>query len=270
MTNKLLVGCLVTGMVFGCAGGKWTTTSTVNGKTTVTSSDPEEQKRIDAQAAHAEAYRKAIDGAERRKPSDPIHVVVFETVVADKLQQAGGDRIHGMLMKELQSIKDPVIVWVDPKLPKRKSHRLQDAIEEARSRGVHADIWVMPVAYVEDMVGINRATGKLASAAGLTFKAEMVSAYGNASAQPAAKGHILKNVQVIKDTARNIHRSAVHDLGPQLPSREAVARINQEYNQKAAQELADRHGIKPGDDKATVLRKLFSNPPQAAKTEAGE
>ncbi len=132
----------------GCAGGTWTTTTRgFDGKTTVTSSDPAEQARIDAAEREQEAYAKAIAAAPRRSAQAPIQVAVFEATVADALAQSlDRKQLDESLLRELSA--DPLLRIVPvrglPSSATRPGASDEDRIGAALAKGISPDVWIMP------------------------------------------------------------------------------------------------------------------------------
>jgi len=243
----------------GCAGATFTTTTRgFDGKTTVRSSDPAEQARIDAAEREREAYAQAIAAAPRRSPQAPIHVAVFEATVADALAKSLDSRqLDESLLRELSA--DPLLRVVPvrglPSSATRPGATDEDRIAAALAKGVSPDVWILPHVLLEDAVGTSG--GKLVSVKAFTLRGDVLSAYGTGTSEPQAQGTIFQNVQVVKNAATKMRAAVVNELGPRLPDREAVAGIEKERRQKMAASIAEQAGIKPEDDASTRMRKLL-------------
>ncbi|MCJ7646375.1 hypothetical protein MUO65_05680, partial [bacterium] len=101
----------------GC-GGMTKTTRVVDGRKVTTWSDAETAKRTEEEEKQEEkqkaAYIEEIKKAEKRKPTDPIIVALFETDVADKLKKSTDGRLFKQFRKEFKN--DPIIRLVDQKI----------------------------------------------------------------------------------------------------------------------------------------------------------
>ncbi|MFY2557128.1 hypothetical protein ACN469_05810 [Corallococcus terminator] len=252
-----------------------TTTSTgLDGKTTVRSSDPAEQARIDAKEREQEDYAKAIAEAPRRSPQSPIQVAVFEATVAEALSKSlDRKQLDESLRRELSA--DPLlrIVMVRglPESATRAGASDADRISAARAKGISPDVWILPQVLLEDAVGTSG--GKLVSMKAFTLRSGVVSAYGTGTSRPEAQGSIFQNAQVVTGAAMKIRAAVVGELGPNLPDREAVAGLEKERQQKAAASIAEQAGILPEDDTSTRLRKLMdlaNQPKQPAQSSVQE
>ncbi|NTX02145.1 hypothetical protein HUA75_10290 [Myxococcus sp. CA040A] len=275
MYSRALVSALVVFAFVGCAGMTVTTTSTgLDGKTTVRSSDPAEQARIDAKERDKEAYAKAIAEAPRRSPQDPIQVAVFETTVAEALSKAlDRKQLDESLRRELSA--DPLLRIVPVTGLTGSAARIgasdEDRIAAAREKGISPDVWVMPHVMLEDAVGSSG--GRLVSVKAFTLLSGVVSAYGTGATQSKEQGTVFQNAQVVRNAAMSIRAAVVGGLGPNLPDHEAVAALQEERRRKAADTIAEQAGILPEDDTATRMRKLMDlakQPKQPAQSSAQE
>lgn len=271
MFVRSLVIPVVALSLVGCAGMTVTRTVTgPDGKKVVTSSDPAQQARIDAEAREQEDYEKAVAEAPRRSPQAPIEVAVFETTVAESLAKSiDRKQLDASLLAELSA--DPLLRIV--RVTKLPSHATRDGatdddrIAAAQAKGIAPDVWVLPHVFLEDAVGTSG--GKLVSMQAFALQGRMRSAYGTGASAPKERGTILQNVQVVKNAASAIRNSVVRELGPNLPAREAVAELTKARQQKKMDAVKDAAGINPEDDTNTRLRKLLGmeQPEQAATAE---
>ncbi len=255
----------------GCAG--MTVARTVTGpcgKTVVTSSDPAEQARIDAEAREQEDYDKAVAEAPRRSPQAPIEVAVFESTVAESLARSlDRKQLDASLLAELSA--DPLLrivrVTMLPSHATRDGATDEDRIAAAQAQGLTPDVWLLPRVFIEDAVGTSG--GKLVSMQAFALRGRVRSTYGTGAAEPKARGTILQNVQVVKNAASAIRTAVVSELGPNLPDRQSVAGLTKARQQKKMDALEERAGIKPEDDTNTRLRKLLGieQPEQVSTTE---
>jgi hypothetical protein len=80
-----------------------------------------------------------------------------------------------------------------------------------------ADVYVESFAKIEQKVGMNRATNKLASAAFLVYTAKITCEYGDRSLEVAEEGFILANVEVTRKFAEKIKAAVRDEIGPTIP-----------------------------------------------------
>lgn len=241
-----------------CAGGNWTVKTTgLDGKTTV-KGDAESMAKHEAQQKAQDDYASAIAAAPRRAATDPIEVVVFEPSVSEDLKKAlNAQQASDTIVRELSA--EPLLRVKKLGSVKDGSGRpptsLDDHIQAARERGTAGDVYVWPHLMLEDAVG--RSGGKLVAAKAFTLKADVVSAYGTGKKEPSARGSVFQNVQVLKEGSQRVRSAILQDLGPGLPSREAVASIQQGQRDAQMQAVQQQAGINPEDDAGTRLRKLL-------------
>jgi hypothetical protein len=230
----------------GC-GGKWvmTTSSTgSDGKTTYTSSDPEEQERLDAQQQEKEDYAQAIAAAPRRSAADPIEVVVFDAGVSEELKGSlDAPKLSAMLVQQLSA--DPLlrvkhVGGLKGKMDS-KLYRFEEYVAAARAKGHNPDVWVLPHAMMEGALG--KSGGKLVAMNAFTLKSEVVSAWGTGREEPVSQGSILQNEKVVRDAGTEISTRVVKKLGPGLPSRPVVAKLDEERRAKSMKQFSDQTGI---------------------------
>ncbi|WP_408890220.1 hypothetical protein ACJ2CR_04140 [Myxococcus faecalis] len=275
MSSRAFVASLVAFSLTGCAGMVVTTTKTgLDGKTVVTSSDPAEQARIDAEARENEDYAKAIAAAPRRAPQDVIEVAVFETSVSEELSQSvDRKKLEAMLLGELSHDSRLRIVPVKglPSTSLRPGASAEERIDAARGKGISPDVWVFPAVFLSDAVGTSG--GKLVSMKAFTVRGEVISAYGTGTSQAEDKGTLFQNEQVVRNTAAKTRSVVLDQFGPNLPSREAVAGLQKARMQKKVATIEEQAGILPEDDAQTRLRKILEaakNGPKPAPQAAAQ
>jgi hypothetical protein len=239
-----------------CAGGSWTVKTTgLDGKTTV-KGDPESIARHEAQQKAQDDYASAIAAAPRRGATDPIEVVVFEPSVSEDLKKAlNAQQASDTIVRELSA---------EPLFRVKKVGGVKDGFGRPptsmdgyiQAAGTAGDVYVWPHLMLEDAVG-RAGNGKLVAAKAFTLKAEVVSAYGTGRKEPSARGNVFQNVQVLKEGSQRVRSAILQDLGPGLPSREAVASIQKSQRDAQMQAVQQQAGINPEDDAGTRLRKLL-------------
>jgi len=237
--------------------GAWKKTVTKGGKTTVTGdaqtmADLEREKKMKA------AYQKAIGEAPRRKSTDPIHVVFVYPSSKKERKKQKMDGLHRGLLKEFKG--DPLLKVISVDLPRGKramgsDYKLPALIRDANKKGKSGDVYVLAHIGTEDAVGKNRKSGKLYATKALVYKATLQSAYDSKKRKVKEKGTVFQNVEIVKNLAKKITKVIKKDMGPNLPSREAVAKITNEHMLKG---VRAQTGINEGDDTKTILKKLFS------------
>ncbi|AFE04918.1 hypothetical protein COCOR_02918 [Corallococcus coralloides DSM 2259] len=275
MSSRACIASLLALALSGCAGMVVTTTKTgLDGKTVVTSSDPAEQERIDAAEREKEAYAKAIAEAPRRAAQDIIEVAVFESTVSEELSKSlDRKQLDESLPRELSTDSRLHVVPVGALSGSaaRAGASAEDRIDAARAKGLSPDVWILPRVFLEDAVGTSG--GKLTSVKAFTLHGEAVSAYGTGASQAKEQGTILQNVQVVKNAATKTRTVILEQLGPNLPSRKAVAGLQEERRRKQMASIEEQAGIQPEDDAQTRLRKILeaakrgNQPAQAATQE---
>jgi hypothetical protein len=266
MTARLLSLALAASLA-GCAGATWTSSTTgLDGKTKVRG-DAESVARHEAQVQEQEAYAKAVAGAPRRAAMDPIEVVVLEATVAENLK-GGLDAVKAqeLFVRELSSeplfrVK-PVRGLQDRSGQPPRS--IDDAAKAAGARGVRGDVYVWPHLLLEDAVGL--AKGKIVAAKAFTLKTEVASAYGTGTRQPSTRGSVLQNVKVLKDGAQQARSVILKELGPGLPSSEAIAAIDRERMSGAQKAFVEKAAADPTSAEARFLKLLQGGKQQQPAT----
>lgn len=238
-----------------CAGGNWTVKTTgMDGKTTV-KGDADSIARHEAKQKAQEDYASAIAAAPRRGAMDPIDVVVLEPSVSEDLKKAlNAQQASDTIVRELSA---------EPLFRVKKVGSVKDSFGRPptsvdayiQAAGSAGDVYVWPHLMLEDAIG--KSGGKLVAAKAFTLKAEVVSAYGTGRKEPSARGTVFQNVQVLKEGSQRVRSAILQDLGPGLPSREAVAAIQKSQRDAQMQAVQQQAGINPEDDAGTRLRKLL-------------
>lgn len=206
--------------------GTVTTTTTVKDKdgNILSTDDPEAQAKADAAKKEREERRSALASAPRRDANDPILVALFQTVVSENLRKATTkDGVFPYLRKEFDN--DPVIMALDQGQVDRYSRDHDFRTGQSKSfssfdRGAEflpVDVYVETFAKMEDKVGINRATNKVASAPFLVYTATITSEYGDRPVEVTEEGFILANVEVTRKFAEKIKAVVRNELGPTIP-----------------------------------------------------
>lgn len=209
--------------VLGC-GNMVKVTRVENGRKITTWTTPEEAERMkqadQKKADMVEAYRKA----EKRKPTDPITVALYEATISADLEKAiKKDRLQEQIRQHFQN--DPLIRIVDQKAV-GASMATRSLLNPDSAPTVNADVVVTPHVMTKDQVGINRASGKVGMTKALVFKATVASTYLPEDRHEVEKmGHVLQNVQTTKEFAEAIKHAIKEKIGPNIPSKAALAKI---------------------------------------------
>lgn len=199
-----------------CKGAQWTSTSTVNGKTTV-KGDSESMKQHEAkEAAQAEQLKK-IKASPRRAADEPITVALFRPTIADKLAKSvDAKKMFDMLSKAFSS--DPLIKLVDQGTVDEAQKQAANAFGSAKGKPqVSADVSVFPHVMAEEKFGINKATKKVGSMMALVLKGEISSHWlPEDQYKVEESGNIFANAKVVNDFAAK--SVAIIKTKPHIPN----------------------------------------------------
>ena len=202
-----LVFVVVACIASGCAmtGGTWKSTTTVDGKTTVTG-DEETMKKENAKQNYEADNIEKIKKAEKRKPTDPITVALYRPTVAENLKGSlDAAKMFEMISKEFAN--DPVIRLVDQKTADAAQKQADDSNKHTINKQlpkVGADVSVFTNVMASEEVGVSK-TGKLGKMVAIKFKANIVSHYLPEDRYDAEEaGNIFNNVQVVKAYAKKV------------------------------------------------------------------
>ena len=272
MTIRVLaVACCAA--LAACAGGSWTMKTTgADGKTTVRG-DADSVARHEAQQKEKDEYARALAAAPRRGPMDPIEVVVLEATVAENLKGSlDAAQAQAVLVKELEG--EPLFRVKGAKGGAKDTFgraptTLEDHVAAAAERGISGDVYVWPHLLLEDAVGVS-GQGKLVAAKAFTLKSDVASAYGTGKAAPSTRGSIFQNAQVLRRGASDCRKAILSDLGPGLPSRDAVAALQRERMSAQQKALLDRAAADPTSAEARFLRLLGGGKGDAERTPASK
>jgi major membrane immunogen (membrane-anchored lipoprotein) len=210
--------------------GTVTTTTTVADKAgnIISTDDPEARAKADAVKKEREERQAALANAPKRGPNDPIQVALFQTVMSDDLRKAATkDGVFPYLRREFDY--DPVIKALDQRDVDRyaKDYDFRTGRYKSFSsfdRGTEflpVDVYVESFAKIEEKVGINRATKKVASAPFLVYTAKITSEYGDGPVEVTESGYILANVEATRKFAEKIKAAIRDQIGPNIPQEAA-------------------------------------------------
>jgi hypothetical protein len=139
-------------------------------------------------------------------------------------------------------------------IPRRTGRDTADAatlIQIAGEKRKAGDVYLLPSLGTEAALG-RRANGKLAVGNAIVYKSDIRSAYDPGLVQVKELGNLLQTTQMVKNVAKKSGDVIKNDIGPRLPSAQAIRDINKRYFQSAL-------GLSPGDDKKELLKKLFKS-----------
>ncbi len=198
-----------------------------DGNTTVyDEQDPMYQKHrarqhMTEQTRQAAANRsERITQAPKRNTNDPIYVALSPPTLDKKLKQAEHTEgaISQQMRKEFES--DRVIRLVSAQENKRNElAQIRKALAGTKPfRKPMADVDVAPRAYMKEVYGINRTTGKAAKMIAVVFEATITSNYLPAEYKVTESGNVLRNVEVTKRFVDQIKRVIKEKIGPTIPA----------------------------------------------------
>ena len=251
---RALIAMLILGFVAAPSHAGWKKTVTKGGKTTVTG-DAETMARHEREKEARAAYDKEIAAAPRRAASDPIRVTLLNPVWNGKNKNDNHNRANKMLLDEFKN--DPVLRVTMADIPRRTGKDQADVdtlVAEAKNRKKAGEVYIVTTLGTEAALGRTK-DGKAAVGNAIVYKADVYSAYEAGSRNVKELGNILQTTQMVKNVAKRVGEIVRNDIGPRLPSAEAVAEINKKHMRSA---LAAETGIEPGDDAKTIMKKLFA------------
>ncbi len=256
MIIRIFISMTLLVLIYSTGDAGWTKTVTKGGKTTVTG-DSESMDKMEKDEKTRAAYRNEISSAPRRQSRDPIKVTFLSHLSEKERKEQKLDKIHAGLLKEFEG--DPIIKVARYDYKKERNSISRDRsftglIQQAKSRGKSADVYVLTSLGAENAVGRNKKNGKLVATKVLAYRAEIMSAYNSTVHKAKQKGTIFQNVKIVKDLSKDIKQTIKNKIGPDLPSPSAVAKINKKYRTASLREAT---GIEEGDDAKTILKKLF-------------
>ena len=213
--------------------GTVTTTTTVADKdgNILSTDDPEARARAERAKMAREEKQAALDSAPKRGRYDPIQVALFQTVMSEDLRKATvKDGVFPYLRKEFED--DPVIKPLDQSHVDRYAKDRDFRTGQSRNFSgfdrapafLAVDVYIESFAKMEQKVGVNRNTNKLASAPYLVYTARITSEYGDEPLEVKEEGFILANVEVTRKFAERIKAAIRNEIGPGIPRDAAMFR----------------------------------------------
>lgn len=188
--------------------------------------DPKAQQLLKAQemAAQAEladAERiEVIRNAPKRRPGDPISVVLHEIQLSPDMAKA--QHSEGAVMDEYRKNfeNDKIIKLVNSggSTVRDITQALRALSGESPSQAPAADVEVVSSASVEKKAGINRKTGKLGEYAALVLTATVTCNYLPEQVTVTEEGNIFRNAEVVEKFAAQIKAVIKNQIGPTIPA----------------------------------------------------
>ena len=164
--------------------------------------------------------------APKRRHGDPIYVNLHAVKLGDKLKKAqhSKDAVDKQVRATFKS--DKVIRLVSKKDLKRQEWaEISKALAGQNPYDATvADVEVVTRAYVKEVYGINKKTGKPDKMPAVVFEATITSNHLPAEYTVEESGHILRNAQVTQRFADRIKAVIIQQIGPDLPARQLGAR----------------------------------------------
>jgi major membrane immunogen (membrane-anchored lipoprotein) len=235
--------------------GSVATTTTVTDKdgNIVSTDDPQARAKAAEAAGEKERYAAALESAPKRGPHDPITLALFQTVVSDDLRKvATKEGVFPFLRKDFAN--DPVIKIMDQRrvddyakghdFKTGKATRFSSFDDDPEF--LPSDVYVESFAKLEEKVGINRATNKVASAPFLVYRAVIYSEYSDQTWEVKEEGFVLQNAEVTRSFVAKISDVVLNQVGATIPAEPDQFR------------RATAGMTKNQADAAEALRKLFT------------
>jgi hypothetical protein len=174
-----------------------------------------EQARVDQ-----ETRQNQIRKARKRKPTDPIYVVLLPTELGANLAKAQHSEgaVFEQIRKEFKD--DPVIRLVSKEdLRRHEWSQIGKVLAgTSPSRGPAADITVTSNGDLKEVVGISRSTGKPAKGIQIVLEAKVSSNYLPAEYSVKETGNVFNNVEMTSRFAAQIKEIIKKRIGPDIPA----------------------------------------------------
>lgn len=184
-----------------------------------------QQRQQDLQALKEQRIER-LKQAPKRRHGDPIYVNLHSVKLGDKLKKAqhSKDAVDKQVRAAFKS--DKVIRLVSKKELKRQEwSEISKALAGQNPYDASvADVEVVTRAYIKEIYGINKKTGKPDKMPAVVFEATITSNQLPAEYTVEESGHILRNPQVTQRFAERIKAVIIKQIGPDLPARQLSAR----------------------------------------------
>jgi preprotein translocase subunit SecD len=177
-----------------------------------------QRKQREMQAKRIEQIRQAP----KRRSGDPIYVALHPVKLGDKLKKAQHSKgaVNKQVRKEFKS--DKIIRIVSKKDRKRNEWVQMGKVIDGENPYATpvADVEVVSRAYLKEIYGINKKTGKPDKMPALVLEATIKSNQLPAEYKVKETGHILRNPEVTHRFASRIKHIIKQQIGPTLPARQ--------------------------------------------------
>jgi preprotein translocase subunit SecD len=184
-----------------------------------------QQQQQNMQALKAQRIER-LKQAPKRHTGDPIFVNLHPVKLGDKLKKAqySKDAVDKQVRAAFKN--DGVIRLVSKKDLKRQEWaEIGKALAGQNPYDATvADVEVVTRAYVKEIYGINKKTGKPDKMPAVVFEATITSNHLPAEYTVEESGHILRNAQVTQRFTDRIKAIITQQIGPDLPARQLGAR----------------------------------------------
>lgn len=184
-----------------------------------------QQRQQNMQALEAQRIEH-LKQAPKRRHGAPIYVNLHAVKLGDKLKKAqhSKDAVDKQVRAAFKS--DKVIRLVSKKDLKRQEWaEIGKALAGQNPYDATvADVEVVTRAYVKEIYGINKKTGKPDKMPAMVLEATITSNQLPAEYTVEESGHILRNPQVTQRFADRVKAVIIQQIGPDLPARQLGAR----------------------------------------------
>lgn len=187
--------------------------------------EAQRQRQQDLLALKAQRAERLAQ-APRRRPGDPIYVNLHKVKLGDRLSKAqhSKDAVDKQVRGAFQP--DKVIRLVSKKDLKREElTEIAKALagQNPYDAGV-TDVDVRTRAYLEEVYGIDRKTGKPGKMLAMVYEATITANYPPATYTVKETGHILRNPEVARRFVERVKAVILDQIGPDLPARQVGTR----------------------------------------------
>jgi len=180
-----------------------------------------QQERVEQAKVLEEERIERIKQAPKRETDDPIFVALYDVQLDEKLKQA--QHSDGAVNEQIRGEfdKDPVIRLIGMDSMKQSDwDKLGKALGgRSVNEGPAADVDVVSRAYLKEVYGFDKKTGKPASMMAVVFEATIRCNYLPAEYTVTEEGNVLLNAQVSVSSrfAEKVKFVIKNQIGPTIP-----------------------------------------------------
>lgn len=188
--------------------------------------DPKAQQIMEAQVAMEEskaadlARIERIKAAPKREWGEPIFVALYDVELGPKLKEAQHSEaaVYAEVAKNFES--DDVIQLVSASDLKNRQFVEMAKMYQGKSskEAPPADVNVVSKAYLKEVYGLSKSTGKPASAWYVVFEAVVSCNYLPASYTITEEGNMFQNAEITRRFAEKVKTVIKTNIGPTLPA----------------------------------------------------